>query len=100
MNDGMRQRLNEAGERFEEIEHLLASPDVISDRDRFQQLSREYGGLDALIQTWREFQQREASMREARELLDSDEAELRDLARDELAALEARMKALELSLQR
>ncbi len=100
MNDGMRQRLNEAGERFEEIEHLLASPDVISDRDRFQQLSREYGGLDALIQTWREFQQREASMREARELLDSDEAELRDLARDELAALEARMEALELSLQR
>lgn len=100
MNEGMRQRLVEAGERFEEIEQLLASPEVIGDRQQFQRLSREYGELEPVMQVWRKFRELETAGAEARELLTSSDVDVRDLARDELDAVEQASGDLEKRLQR
>ncbi|HSH27039.1 MAG TPA: PCRF domain-containing protein, partial [Wenzhouxiangella sp.] len=100
MNEGMRQRLAEARERFEEVEQLLASPEVIGDRHRFQQLSREYAELEPVIEVWRNFRNNEKAMNEAQELLESSDGEMRQMARDELDALAAKTESLEQRLQR
>ncbi len=100
MNEGMRQRLAEARERFEEVEQLLASPEVIGDRHRFQQLSREYAELEPVIEVWRNFRNNEKAMNEAQELLEGSDGEMRQMARDELDALAAKTESLEQRLQR
>ncbi|NBB93914.1 MAG: peptide chain release factor 1 [Gammaproteobacteria bacterium] len=100
MNEGMRHRLAEARERFEELEQLLASPAVIGDRHQFQQLSREYAELEPVIAVWGKFRNNEAAMTEARELLEGSDGDMRQLARDELEALESESESLEERLQK
>ncbi|RFF27768.1 MULTISPECIES: peptide chain release factor 1 [unclassified Wenzhouxiangella] len=100
MNESMRQRLAEARERFEELEHLLASPEIIGDRHQFEQLSREYAELEPLIQVWQQFRDNEQASREARELLEARDGEVRQMAREELESLESDTEALERKLQK
>jgi len=100
MNKGMRQRLAEARERFEELEHLLASPEVIGDRHQFEQLSREYAELEPVIGVWQRYRDNEQAATEARELLESGDDEMRQMARDELASLESETETLAQRLQK
>ncbi|NEZ03744.1 peptide chain release factor 1 [Wenzhouxiangella sp. XN201] len=100
MNEGMRQRLAEADERFEELEHLLSSPDIIADRQQFERLSREYAELEPVVQVWQKFRDNETATGEAREMFEGSDGEMRQLARDELEALEAETETLEERLQK
>jgi peptide chain release factor 1 len=98
MNPGIRQRLIEVGERFEEIEHLLADPDIIANRNQFQALSREYGELEPVIRLWQQWQDCENAIQEARDLL--ADADMRAMAEEEIHSTEARQQDLQAELQR
>jgi peptide chain release factor 1 len=100
MNEGMRQRLAEARDRFEELEHLLASPEIIGNRGRFEQLSREYAELEPVIEVWGRFRDNETAIAEARELLEASDGDMRDMAREELQSLESDTESLETRLQK
>jgi peptide chain release factor 1 len=99
MNSGIRERLNRARERFEEVERLLSDPDVIADRKQFQSLSKEYGELEPIIQVLRESEANQRSASEAREMADGDDREIAALAHDELRQAEHRATELEQRLQ-
>ncbi|WP_043959522.1 PCRF domain-containing protein, partial [Lysobacter sp. A03] len=45
MTPSLRRKLEALAERREELERLLADPDVIGDNQRFRQLSREFSQL-------------------------------------------------------
>ncbi len=100
MDTGMRQRLELASERFEELARLLADPETIADQPRFQALSREYAELDPVIGVWRTYLECETARRDAREMLAENDDSLRQLAREEIAEAERRQVALESELQR
>ena len=100
MNPGIRQRLNEVSERFEELERLLAEPEVISDRQQFQACSREYGDLEPVMRVWRRHQATDRAIQDARELLAENDADLRKMAREEIERAEAEQDALQADLQR
>src|SRR5690625_5944121 len=71
VNEGLRHRLAEARERMEELQALLATPEVIDDRKRFESLAREYGELEPLIGVWDEFSQTETALEDTRQLFES-----------------------------
>jgi peptide chain release factor 1 len=76
--------------RHEEVAALLGQPEVIGRRAEFLRLSREHAELDPLVDAWRAYQKLIADLEQARQLLETEgDAELRDLARDELRSLEA-----------
>ncbi len=100
MNPGIRTRLEEAVERFEELEQLLATPDVISDRRQFEQLSREYGELEPIIRLWDQFQASEEAVEEANQLLQESDSDLREMAREEVTSGEREQERMERELQR
>ncbi|HMA98835.1 MAG TPA: peptide chain release factor 1 [Wenzhouxiangella sp.] len=100
MDIGIRQRLDQASERFEELAQLLAEPDVIANQPQFQSLSREYADLDPVIGLWQRYQECESAYRDAHEMLDEDDRSMRELARDEMATAEQRQNELETELQR
>ena len=94
----LRDQLQRYAERLAELDYLLAQPDVMADMGQFMKLSREHTEVDAVAGRWARLRQREADLAAARELLaDSDMAEM---ARDEVAAAEAELVALEAELQR
>jgi len=98
MKASIRSRLEQVGDRFEELTALLADPGVQGEVDRFRDLSREYARIEPLAQAFRTFRHLEAEAEAAREL--TADPEMADLAQEELASTEERLAALEPELQR
>lgn len=99
MKDSIRTKLASLAERLEEINALLADPEVIADQQRFRALSREHAQLGPVVETFREYRQVEADLESARQMLEEDDAELRELARQELEEAGAKRARLEQELQ-
>jgi peptide chain release factor 1 len=86
--------------RYEELERLLQDQEVLSDTSRMLELQREYGGLGKVARTVREFNQLEADLSTAREMLDSaEDAETRDYAQAECTELQTKFDALRTELE-
>ena len=49
MKDSIRRKLEITRERMEEISHLLADPEVISNQNKFRSLSQEYSQIEPII---------------------------------------------------
>jgi peptide chain release factor 1 len=86
--------------RLDELGALLADPDVIGRRGEFARLSREHAELGPLVAAWQGFRRLADELAQAKLLAESEsDAELRELARDELRALEERRGDTELALK-
>ncbi len=71
---------------YEEISEQLSDPAVISDRDQYAALMKEYKNLTPIIEAFRTYKATREELSEAKELLDSGEAdaELREMAQQQL----------------
>lgn len=94
----MLNRLREAETRFLELEKRLGDPAVVSDINLFRKYQKEYKNLTPVITEFRAYTAAEAREREAEELLSGGDAELRELAAEELAAARAEKERLHASL--
>lgn len=83
--------------RLHELDALLAAPDVVDDMARFRQLSREHADLGVLVGVFDRHQQREADRMAAQEML--GDADMADMAREELLACDADLQRLDTELQ-
>jgi peptide chain release factor 1 len=100
MNAGLQRRLEQAVERFEELERLLAEPDATADTQRFTRLSREYADLQSIVEAWGALSALERRERQARALLEESDPEMRAMANEELGEVERERERLELELKR
>ncbi len=90
------QKLDGLTARFEEVSTLITDPEVIADRNRFVRLTKEYKGLEELLAAKRDYEQLLANLDEARAIvMNDDDPDLKEIAREEIAAGEARLPALE-----
>jgi len=83
----MRKVLEEKLRRFEELEKLLVDPAVLADSARLSAVAREHGALNKVAAKYRRFKQLNDQIRDAREMAEGDDPELRQLAESELPAL-------------
>ena len=88
--------------RLSEVEAALSDPKVFDHKQRAQELSREYARLKGLVAIGEAFLKTIAQLDENRALLQTEpaESEMAQLAKDEIARLEAEEKRLALELQR
>jgi peptide chain release factor 1 len=100
MKDSIRNKLETTRDRFEEISGLLADPDVIGDQNQFRDLSKEYSRLDPVIGLFTKYESMSADIAAAEEMANDSDEEIRQMGREELAALSDKYKALELELQK
>ena len=98
MRDTLRHQLARHTDRLAELDFLLALPDVMADMAQFMKLSREHTEVAAVAGRWARYRQRERDLAAARELL--ADADMAELAREEIAAAEAELSALGAELQR
>jgi len=96
----MFERLAEIERRYDELERLVASPTVIANRREFAKLAKERAQLEEVVACARERQRMARETEEHRELAHEKDPELRELARSELPALEARLAELDATLKR
>lgn len=87
--------------RFEEVSHELSDPDVATVPSRLADLGREFAILQEQVEIIRELGPLNEEIAATRELAsDSSDADLTELAVDELRILEGRQKELEQNLRR
>lgn len=96
----MFKKLEAVERKFEELTAKLSDPNVISDQQQFQKLAKERSDLADLIETYRTYKQIDTDLKDNRELARSDEdAELKQMALDEIPALEKVAERLEQELK-
>jgi peptide chain release factor 1 len=88
-------RLHQAQERHEEIAMLLATQEVMANQNRFRDLSVEYSQLEPVVTTWAKWQQAGQAIEEAQGLLKNQDAEMRELAKEEFASATEEQETLE-----
>lgn len=95
----MTEKLEEYLVRYEELNHQLSDPQIIADPGiQWQKLVREHARVEEIVQTYEAYKKVCDAIREAKELLESGEAELAELAREELAEAEPEAARLEREL--
>ncbi len=92
-------KLNGVEERFTEIEKLMSDPEVVKDQSAYQKYIREHAELSKVVTVFRQFKQILQDIEESQELLNDGDQEIKDLARDEIAALTEQKDALEADLK-
>ncbi len=91
----MLQKLDDVERRFIELERLLVDPDVIGNRAEYTALSREHSGIDELVRAYREWKALSREIEGHKELLESGDPDIRELAKAELPELRERLEDLE-----
>jgi peptide chain release factor 1 len=98
MKPFLRQQLVRYADRLGELEFLLSREDIMKDMEQFLKLSREHTEVAAVATRWARYQQREADLVGAKEMLaDPDMAEM---AEEEIASTSAELAQIEGELQR
>ncbi|HSP54359.1 MAG TPA: peptide chain release factor 1 [Dehalococcoidia bacterium] len=88
-------------QRYRELEEEMSRQEVANDYDRLQALAREHSSLQEIVQILNEYRRLDKALNEARAIVaEGGDAEFVDLARDEIAANEARVTELEAKLRR
>jgi peptide chain release factor 1 len=94
------ERLDKVEERYEELTHLMADPQVAQDYERVAQYAKERADLEDVVNTYRAYKDTAEELEETKTLLADDvDTELQELAEKEIERLQARLDRLEAQLR-
>jgi len=90
-------KLEEIERRYQELESFLSDPAVISNQLEFRKYTKEHSELTLLVTSYRRYRNVLDEMEENRKLL--DDADIKEMAEEELKSLEAEKDQLESEIQ-
>ncbi|WP_414830515.1 peptide chain release factor 1 [Alteromonas sp. H39] len=99
MKDSVVTKLENLVERFEEVQALLGDPDIIGNQDKFRNLSKEFSQLEDVVGGFNRYKQALANLESAQEMLNEDDAEMREMAQEEIKDAKSEIERLETELQ-
>lgn len=97
MKPSMLAKLTQLSERLEELNSLLAQEDATSDMDNYRKMSREHAELDPLVALYHRYEQAQADIDTAQELL--SDPDMKAFAEEEITQARERLETLEGELQ-
>ena len=95
----MLDKLDAIKAKFDNLGVALTNPEVVSDNKRYSTLSKEYRGLEKIVIARNEYVKLLEDIEFNKEVLNSDDEEMRELAKTELPALEEKKDAVEKALR-
>jgi peptide chain release factor 1 len=91
-------KLDQLANRLVELDQLLMSEDATANMDNYRKMTREHAELGPLVAVYRDYQQAEADIAAAQDML--ADPDMKEFAQEEVAAAKERMAGLELDLQK
>ena len=88
-SDNLDAKLDEVVRQYEDLNAQLATPEVHSDPDALRRLGQEVARLEPVVQAYQELRRSRDELAGARQLRDEGDDEMKALAREEVARLEA-----------
>lgn len=100
MKASIQHKLEALEERYVEVGALLSDSEIISDQNRFRDLSKEYAELEPVTKCFSQYRQIQDDIEEAKSLIADSDADMREMGQEELKSAEAKLPEIELNLQK
>ncbi|OLF39597.1 peptide chain release factor 1 [Psychrobacter sp. Cmf 22.2] len=85
MKESLRLRLDQMVDRYEEVTALLSDPSVISDNNKFRELSVEHSDLMDITTLWQNYLRAEGDQADAESMLaEASDPEMKEMMQDEI----------------
>ncbi len=96
----MLDKLKSLEERFEKLSASMADPAIVGDQAKYREAARSYSEIEPVVKKFREYGKASRELEQARVLVrETEDEEMRALAREEQAQLEERVHRLEEELK-
>ena len=93
-------KLDDMVKKFYDVEKQISDPDILKDKKKYKDIMVEYSFLNDVVTTYTKYKELIQSIAEAKEMLEiEDDAEMKDMAREELKELESEVDPLLQELQ-
>jgi peptide chain release factor 1 len=94
------EKLVQIESRYEEMTQQLSSPEILADSARYQKLAKTHAEMAEMVAKYREWKEIDKGLQGAKQLLaESDDPEMKQMARDEERELEPRRETVERELK-
>ena len=93
------EKLDQIETRYDEMTAELSSAEVLADSGRYQKLAKTHAEMAEMVNKYREWKEIEKGLQGAKQLLESDDAEMRQMAHEEERELGARRETVERELK-
>ncbi|MBD3658210.1 MULTISPECIES: peptide chain release factor 1 [Marinobacter] len=100
MKSSIQSRLEQLVDRYEEVSALLSDQGVIARQDQFRELSREFAEIEPVVLGFRAYREALGDVDAATELARDGDAEMREMAEEELDVARRKVAELDEELQR
>ncbi|MBB6520803.1 peptide chain release factor 1 [Pseudoteredinibacter isoporae] len=100
MKQSILDKLDHLQDRYEEVGALLSDGEVIADQNRFRELSKEYAEIEPVVKCYDSYTTILDDIEEAKMLLKDGDADMREMAQEELKEAESQLEPMELELQK
>ena len=88
-------KLEGIAERYHEVEQLISDPDIMKDLQRYKELMQEHSQLREMVEEFEKYKQVAQEVEDAEALIgEENDPEMREMAKEELQALEEKRDAL------
>ena len=98
MKQSIRDKLENLVGRLDELDRILASGEATRDMDQYRKMTREHAELGPVVALYQQWQQTEADLASAQEMM--ADPEMKDLAEEEMKGAKERLPQLETDLQK
>lgn len=89
------EKLEKIKNRFDEIEQMMADPEIATDAQKMSELGQEHGQLREVIEAINTYENLLNERKDLKEMVASESGEMADLAQDELESLNERLPEVE-----
>ena len=93
------EKLQDMKSRYDELNLWLSQPDALEDQKKWRENIKEQSELETVMEAYGRYRKALAGMEDAREMMDSGDAEMEELAKEELRELKAQAEAVEEELR-
>src|SRR5436309_8946284 len=100
MSDTLLDKLTEVEKRYQELEVALSGSEVVSNLKEYARLGKERSSLEEVVTCFRDWRKTGQEIESNKPLLEDNDPEVRELAREELASLREQHERLEMELRR
>src|SRR6202142_2595525 len=96
----MFERLEQIETKYEELNKQLASPEIVSDSQRYQKTAKAHSEIAPLVEKYREFKDLTRGIEESKALAEGEtDPEMLAYANEEMAKLEQRLAQVQEELK-
>ena len=95
----MFERLEQIASRYEELGEQLASPEIVSDQQKYQKIAKQHRDLEDVVEKYHEYKHVQAGIADAKAMMNEADDDMYAMAEEELLQLEERLPKIEEDLK-